>query len=99
MHRHGDVSYCLGSYCNRASDSFCLRLLDTCPESLLCYCASLCFSFFISSFFLNHSFSVVSAGSWYRSSACNHVSLIMFIDFNIKIIKPLAPYSGSRVFA
>ncbi len=63
--------------------------------SVVLLCLSL---FFFLSYFLNHSFSVVSAGSWCRSSACNHNSLIMFIDFNIKIIKPLAPHPDSCVF-
>lgn len=40
----------------------------------------LCLSLFLFlSYFLNHSFSVVSAGSWYHSSACNHNRLCLLI--------------------
>ena len=63
---------------------------NTCPEYLLCYCASLSLFFWCFLFcFFNNYFSVVSARCWYHCSACNHVSLIMFIDFyyqNNKII-------------
>lgn len=109
MHKHENVKkkrkgktcffclYCNSSFCFRASDRFFLAAqhpADTCPESLLCYCASffLSFSFFPSFlfFFLNHSFCVVSARSWYHSFACNHNSLIRFIDFKIKIIKTIS---------
>ena len=40
-------------------------------------------------FFLSVSFFVALARSWCHSSACNH-SLIMFIDFNIKINKTIS---------
>lgn len=118
MHRHGNVRFiflfvCFGSYCNspfcfRASDSYCLWLLDILrtpalnlcrvivPLSLSSLSLFIIFSFLFSIKIII--FSVVSAGSWYHSSACNHVSLIMFIDFNIKIIKPLAPHADSCVF-
>ena len=92
-------------YCNNSS-FFCLWLLDilrTPALNLYCVIVPLSFLFislllFFFFFFLNHSFSVVSARSWYCSSACNHNSLIMFIDFNIKIIKPLAPHLVSCMF-
>lgn len=75
-----------GLYCN---NSFCFRASDSRISVVL-----LCLFLFL--FILNHSFSVVSARSWYHSSACNHNnSLIMFIDFNIETIKPLAPHSDS----
>lgn len=97
MHRHGNVkevfgvSFHLFLVCT-VTTHFVSELLTV--ESLFCYCAS--FFFFL--FILNHSFSVVSARSWYHSSACNHNnSLIMFIDFNIETIKPLAPHSDSKL--
>lgn len=109
MHRHGNLKdFFLWLYCNnsilfqsfRVLVSGCSTSAGTCTKSLLCFRASLSLyiSFLIFFFFLNHSFSVVSARSWYHSSACNHNSLIMFIDFNIKIIKPLAPLLDSWMF-
>lgn len=90
--------YCNSSFCFRASDSFCFWLLDILRTPALNLCCVIVPLFFFLFDFLNHSFSVVSAGSWYHSSACNHNSLIMFIDFNIKIIKPLAPHPDSCLF-
>lgn len=63
--------YCNNSFCFRASDSFCLRLLDILRTPALNLCRvivplSLSFSFFFS-YFLNHSFTVVSARSWYTA--------------------------------
>lgn len=94
--------YCNNSFCFRASDSFCLRLLDILRTPALNLCRvivplSLSFSFFFFLFFKSFFHCCISQ-ELVHSSACNHNnSLIMFIDFNIKIIKPLAPHPDSRV--
>lgn len=86
----------------RASDSFCLWLLDILQTPALNLCCVIVplslFSVLLLLLFFKSFFSVVSTRSWYHSSACNHVCLIMFIDFNIKTIKPLAPQSESCLF-
>lgn len=91
MHRNGnlkDVFFCFvclvctvtthsGSELLTVFVSGCSTSCGHLPRiSVVLLCLSL---FLFLSYFLNHSFSVVSAGSWYHSSACNHNRLCLLI--------------------
>lgn len=66
--------------------------------SVVLLCLSLSLFFFLFFLFFKSFFHCCISQELVHSSACNHNnSLIMFIDFNIKIIKPLAPHPDSRV--